>query len=217
MIKYCDDFILKTKTCGELIVEKFVSKDEIHVTFLKTGTKLIVTTNQMHSGSIKDLKLPKIYGKGFIGMGEYSSKLNKLAYQTWFDMLRRCYCPKRLKQRPTYQDCTVCEEWHNFQNFAVWYYAQLPSTTEKWQLDKDIKVSGNKLYSPETCLMVTGEANNIKAHEKSYRLNHEDLGVVEVTNLREFCLSNNLSESVMYMLVNNKWQKHRGYTFISKL
>jgi len=28
-----------------------------------------------------------------------------------------------------------------------------------YQLDKDIKVQGNKLYSPDTCLFVTQEQN----------------------------------------------------------
>jgi len=77
-------------------------------------------------------------------------------YQKWTHMLTRCYCEKYLHDKPTYKYCTVCDEWLIFSNFKKWMKKQI------WQgkeLDKDILVKGNKIYSPSTCLMVTREIN----------------------------------------------------------
>ncbi|ALY07069.1 hypothetical protein VmeM32_00078 [Vibrio phage vB_VmeM-32] len=76
-------------------------------------------------------------------------------------MLGRCYDSKIQEKQPTYIDCSVCDEWHYFQNFATWYYDNYPKDgiSEKYQLDKDLKVNGNKIYSPETCLFVSHAVN----------------------------------------------------------
>ena len=61
---------------------------------------------------------------------------------------------------PSYKDCEVCEEWHNFQNFAKWYdenYYEVKG--EKTQIDKDILIKGNKIYSPDKCLFVPQKIN----------------------------------------------------------
>ena len=61
-------------------------------------------------------------------------------------------------RHPTYKDVTVCEEWHNFQNFAKWFE---DNYVEGFELDKDILVKGNKIYSPETCCFVPKEINSL--------------------------------------------------------
>lgn len=79
-------------------------------------------------------------------------------YSRWHNMLKRCYCQKTLKKRPSYNGCYVCVEWLTFSNFKSWMEKQ------DWQgkhLDKDILIQGNKCYSPKTCLFVTNEVNNI--------------------------------------------------------
>ena len=78
-------------------------------------------------------------------------------YRKWANMLNRCYSDKYQKTRPTYAGCTVCDEWLVFSNFKSWMQKQ------DWQgkvLDKDIIVSGNKIYSPETCAFVESSVNN---------------------------------------------------------
>ena len=62
---------------------------------------------------------------------------------------------------PAYKDCTVCNEWLTFQNFANWHEQHYPQTKENWQLDKDIKIKGNTIYSPEYCQYVT-QLDNLK-------------------------------------------------------
>lgn len=43
-----------------------------------------------------------------------------------------------------------------FSNFAEWFDKH---HVEGWELDKDILVSGNRTYSPETCCFVPHEIN----------------------------------------------------------
>jgi hypothetical protein len=72
-------------------------------------------------------------------------------------MLKRCYSEKELVKRPSYSDCYVCEEWLTFSNFKKWMEAQ---DFHGKQLDKDILLLGNKIYSPETCCFVTQRVNS---------------------------------------------------------
>ena len=73
-------------------------------------------------------------------------------------MLERCYNTKYQTKQPTYKGCTVSKEWLVFSNFKNWMVAQ------DWkykELDKDLLVIGNKVYSEQTCLFITKELNNL--------------------------------------------------------
>ena len=77
-------------------------------------------------------------------------------------MLKRCYDEKYHEKHPTYKDCKVCEEWHDFQNFAEWYYNNYYEIEgERMHLDKDILIKRNKVYSPETCVFVPQAINSL--------------------------------------------------------
>ena len=72
-------------------------------------------------------------------------------YLTWRNMLRRCYSEKFQKHQPTYKGCSVCPEWLYFMTFRKWMSSQ------DWQgkeLDKDLLVEGNKVYSGDNCVFV---------------------------------------------------------------
>jgi len=71
-------------------------------------------------------------------------------------MLDRCYVPD--PKQPTYVSCKVTPDWFYFQNFAAWFY---DNYEEGQQLDKDIIVKGNTVYSPETCCFVPQEINKL--------------------------------------------------------
>lgn len=79
-------------------------------------------------------------------------------YTKWHNMLKRCYDPKLQKKHVTYRDCKVCDEWLTFSNFAKWYES---NSIDGYQLDKDIKIKGNKIYSPETCLFIPTRINTL--------------------------------------------------------
>lgn len=80
------------------------------------------------------------------------------AYRGWYDMLVRSYCVKYHAKRPTYKDVTVCDEWLKFTVFAEWYEL---NWVDGYDLDKDIKKPGNKIYSPDTCLFIPRCLNNL--------------------------------------------------------
>ena len=78
-------------------------------------------------------------------------------YITWSSMLERGYSQKLKSKFPTYKDVTVCEEWHRFSTFKAWMETQ---DWEGRELDKDILVEGNKVYSPATCCFVSHRVNS---------------------------------------------------------
>lgn len=78
-------------------------------------------------------------------------------YQAWKGMLVRSYSAKLKEEHPTYEDCIVCDEWLVFSNFKKWMEQQ---DWEGKELDKDILVQGNKVYSPDTCVFVDSVVNS---------------------------------------------------------
>ena len=107
----------------------------------------------------------RVFNIGFLGEGKYISYINKKptkAYLYWFAMFERCYDKETQSRRNTYKNCKVCEEWHNFQNFAKWFeenYYEVEGET--MALDKDILVKNNKIYSPKTCAFVPERINTL--------------------------------------------------------
>ena len=77
-------------------------------------------------------------------------------YSRWKDMLRRCYSDKFQMVQPTYIGCSVCEEWLTFSNFKSWMERQ---DWEDKELDKDLLFTGNKIYSPGTCVFISRKVN----------------------------------------------------------
>ena len=91
-----------------------------------------------------------------------AEKYYKKAVKVWSSMLQRCYDNKVHNQEQTYIGCQVCDEWLNFSLFYSWFkdnYYELPC--ESIQLDKDIIVKNNKLYSPERCCFVPHTINSL--------------------------------------------------------
>ncbi len=77
-------------------------------------------------------------------------------YEKWKSMLDRCYFQKGVTRHKAYVDCYVCDEWLTFSNFKSWMETQ---DWEGKQLDKDLLLLGNKVYSPETCCFIYADLN----------------------------------------------------------
>lgn len=119
-----------------------------------------VTYDSVKNGAIKNPYYLSVFGVGYFGEGIFKSKINGKttdAYRRWVSMLGRCYNLK-FHSHHTYKDTIVCEEWHNFQNFAKWFYK---NCKEGFELDKDLLVETSKIYSPETCCFVPKEINRL--------------------------------------------------------
>jgi hypothetical protein len=109
-----------------------------------------------------------IYG---IGINDYEGfiKESDEAYKTWFQMLRRCYNKEWKNEHPTYQDCTVCDEWLYFSNFKKWFDDPNNGYIKGYFLDKDVRVKGNKIYSPETCCFLPPKISSITTQSNALR------------------------------------------------
>lgn len=72
----------------------------------------------------------------------------KELYNRWYSLKYRCGNEKF----PTYIDKSVCEEWReDYYTFEDWSSGFVYTGME---LDKDIIIPGNKVYSPEACTYV---------------------------------------------------------------
>lgn len=119
---------------------------------------------------------------GWLGEGKYNFIDYKIIYQRWAGMMKRCYLLKEQNLHPTYIDCTVCAEWHNYQNFAKWHEENAwDCGEEKLELDKDILIKGNKVYSPETCVFTTKYINTLFTKSNTMRGN-TPIGVIKSSN-----------------------------------
>jgi hypothetical protein len=141
-------------------VHKYYNLNHVEVISLTTNTKLRTTAKTLRNqGRLYDPLEATVYGVGRMGIGKHLAHKNNtrtLAYERWHAMLRRCYYKVGGKHvYPAYKDCTVCDEWLTFQNFADWHEQHYPKIEGDWQLDKDIIVRGNTVYSPERCKYVT--------------------------------------------------------------
>ena len=81
-------------------------------------------------------------------------------YNVWSNMIRRCYMDdkNRRPQETSYIGCSVVDEWHKFSNFKRWMEKQ---DWKNNQLDKDLKVPGNKVYGPDTCVFIPKSINTL--------------------------------------------------------
>ena len=144
--------VVEYRGCTEVVIKHDDAYG--HVATVEAGT--------LRKGKVKNPYHRSVFGVGFIGVGEYPVSLNGKvtpAYATWNGMLRRCYCPKYHAKKPTYIGCSVHPNWHNYQNFAEWFEQQYFATC--WQLDKDLLIEGNKVYSDTTCVFVPHQINSL--------------------------------------------------------
>lgn len=138
------------------------------VEFTETGYVVNCQLSNLAAGKVKDMRKPSVYGVGYLDADiripsrESGSEVRRL-YDLWANMLRRCYHA----HAPSYADCSVDPRWHSFRNFMntvqdVPGYAEWCSGAAL-HLDKDTKVSGNRVYSRDTCAFISPSANLVDA------------------------------------------------------
>lgn len=155
--------IIKYNRSDDIIVEfQDLYKGKVHTTY-----------RAFKMGKVKNPYHPTVCGVGMIG-DKYPSKTNDnllREYDAWKSMLNRCYNVKYKEKYPTYQSVTCCEEWLLYENFYEWLHSQENFdkwvNQERWSVDKDILVKGNKIYSPETCCLVSMDINQLFSRHKS--------------------------------------------------
>lgn len=114
-------------------------------------------------GSVRNPYHTSVYNIGIIG-NKYPIRINGniiKEYQAWHDMMQRCFS----NSYRTYEDVTCCDEWLLYENFYEWLHSQENFNKwllgDKWAVDKDILIKGNKVYSPKTCCLVPHNVNSL--------------------------------------------------------
>lgn len=226
--------INKNKYGTNMIIVEFKDKENIIVEFMDDYKYRKNTTYiKFLNGSVKNPYDKTVFNTGYYGVGKYVAKINgqhTLAYKKWRAMIVRCYDEKYIISHPTYKDCQVCDEWLNFQVFAKWFeenYYEIPG--EIMDLDKDIMFDDNKIYSPETCVIIPQSLNKIFNHKK-YKKSGLPIGVKKNGNRFQascgngrnnevFCGSFDTPENAFYLgylpmkrkIANEKINKYREY------
>lgn len=154
---------ISNQGCLMKIVE-YNGANDIIVEFQdKYKAKVHTQYHMFKDSSVRNPYFPEVYGIGYIGNSTpMNNRKVKKSYYVWHSMMLRCYDKKYTDKKKTYKDCAVCEEWHNFSNFEKWYnenYYEIEG--EKMNLDKDILVKNNKIYSPSTCVFVPSKINQL--------------------------------------------------------
>lgn len=89
----------------------------------------------------------------------------------WYGVVNRCKDGgSTKKRRHSYADCTMSDEFKDFQIFADWYVAQIGYGMKGYELDKDMLVKGNKLYSKETCVLIPSALNSFLTASKTNKV-----------------------------------------------
>ena len=163
-----------TTKSGKCFVIDYKNSSNVLVAFYEPLCFVKTTYSLLRRGKVKNPLMPHLLGVGLFGIGKYGGKKDNKVYRLWSNMLVRAYDHKFHKKQESYKDVTVCKEWLNFQNFAEWYYSQKHFNTKddkgrSYQLDKDILIKGNKIYSPETCCFVPHEINSLLLLRKRVR------------------------------------------------
>lgn len=168
--------IFQSTSCNSFTVIEVKNQKNIVIKFNdKFGYETTTISDTLKSGMIKNPYFPRIFNKGYFGVGKYkarigSSSINSKStneYRSWINMLSRCYDPNYIGTKAgqmCYSGVQVEDSWLNFQVFAAWYRkelaaVELKSPETKFVLDKDLLSLDVKIYSPETCCLIPEQLN----------------------------------------------------------
>lgn len=126
------------------------------------GEEVVVARGQLIQGKTKScgcisIKGRLVYGQGLVEKGKHPLRIcgkPTRELRLWKGMLKRCYEERHHEEYPTYRGCSTSDSFKNFQYFAEWCNNQKGFCCEGWQLDKDILIRGNKVYSEDNCVFV---------------------------------------------------------------
>lgn len=89
-------------------------------------------------------------------------------YITWLSMLNRTTARNKAAH-PSYEGCDVDERFLKLSYFLEWAVTRHGWNDERFELDKDILVKGNKRYGPDTCVFVPPAINSLLINRRRRR------------------------------------------------
>ena len=153
--------ICNTNTYGKIEILEVLSLTHVKVKFLESGHITDTWLSSTLTGKIKDISRSRVYGVGYLGGDQPKNIGSTKEYRVWKNMLERCYGENRLVKSPSYDGCSVSDEFLNFTFFKDWCNNQVGFGNEGYHFDKDLLVKGNKVYSPDTCCFIPVEINSL--------------------------------------------------------
>lgn len=150
---------------GEVMfIVEYVNSQDVTVQFKRTGEVVKCAYGTFVKGEVKSHFTASVFGIGVTGLEPTRDENGKMidSYKCWKRMLQRCYSAKYQEKQPTYIGCCVSDDWLYYPNFKKWYdtnYYEINNKTS--QLDKDVLIKGNKVYSSETCIFVPNFINTL--------------------------------------------------------
>lgn len=152
--------------CGvdvQILEVSGLGKQRVLVKWLDgVGYEQVVNTTNLSNGKLYNPYKPSVYGRGYVGIGKHiplASGVHTLEYSTWKGLYNRCHSEKFLIQKPTYRGCSVDSQWECFQDFGDWSESAIGWGNNMWNIDKDLLFKGNKVYGPDTCVMLPHDLN----------------------------------------------------------
>lgn len=206
--------VFSSNFCGDFKIINCDKLTKVLIRFIDTGTEIITRKERVMSGQIKDKMYPSLFGVGFIGYGVYDHKSK--AYSQWSNMIRRCYSDEyHTNKGPAYKSCEACEEWQEFQVFAAWFDDNYPNDGLEYDLDKDHRVKGNKIYSPDTCCFLSHEDNSRIAGERfssEFEVVSPDGIKYKGFNQTLFAKEHGILQTGLSSIIIGKQLAHKGWT-----
>ena len=170
----CVGKVFKSKSSGDFKVVKYSDSGHVEIQFLNTGYETVVQLGHIKSGGVKDRYSPSVYGVGITGTKHptYEGGVQTKEYVLWNGMLERCYSTIFKKKCPTYEGCEVSDNFKSYEYFYEWCNNQIGFGNEGWQLDKDLLIKGNKVYSEDSCIFIPSEINLVLVKSDKKRGKH---------------------------------------------
>ena len=169
--KDCVGKVCKSLNSGDFKILKYNDSKSVEIQFLKTEYETSVTFGNIRNGKVKDPYSPSVFGVGILGT-KYSSKVDGIKtkeYVLWGSMLERCYSGNFKKKRTTYEGCEVSENFKYYEYFYEWCHKQIGFDAKGFDLDKDLLIKGNKIYSEYACVFIPTEINSLLIKRESLR------------------------------------------------
>ena len=176
--KDCVDKVCKSKSSGDFKVLKYNDARDVEIQFVDTGCRKVAEMKDVRNGNVKDPYVPSVCGVGIVGT-KYLSAVNgrnTKEYNLWQSMLKRCYNSTYKKKHPTYEGCEVSDKFKSYEYFYEWCHSQIgfgnDGNGNPFQLDKDLLIKGNKVYSEYACVFLPAEINTLLIKSTASRGEH---------------------------------------------
>ena len=155
--------VYPTKSYGDILVLEYINYRDVTVKFLNTGNVRKTATSEIRKGEIRDNEAFPVYT---VGIMDLPNELKRgipppREYSIWNGVRQRCYNENTRHLTPSYQEAEMSENFKRYSYFKDWCHNQIGFDQVGWQLDKDILIKGNKIYSEDTCCFVPAEINSL--------------------------------------------------------